>query len=36
YLRDWINGEQGKIRSSSRRDYSSDRRNPNGYSSDNH
>lgn len=35
YHRDWNNGEQGKNRSSSRRDNASDRRNPNGYSSDN-
>ncbi|MED2945628.1 anti-sigma-I factor RsgI [Bacillus subtilis] len=35
YHRDWNNGEQGKNRSSSKRDNASDRRNPNGYSSDN-
>ncbi|MFP7693427.1 anti-sigma-I factor RsgI [Bacillus subtilis] len=35
YHRDWNNGEQGKNRSSSRRDNASDRRNSNGYSSDN-
>ncbi|KJJ43011.1 anti-sigma I factor [Bacillus subtilis] len=36
YHRDWNNGEQGKNRSSSSGDNASDRRNPNGYSSDNH
>ncbi|OIR62956.1 anti-sigma factor [Bacillus sp. FMQ74] len=35
YHRDWNNGEHGKNRSSSKRDNASDRRNPNGYSSNN-
>ncbi|MCI4135670.1 anti-sigma factor domain-containing protein [Bacillus vallismortis] len=36
YHRDWNNGEQGKNRSSSSGDNASDRRNPNGYNSENH
>ncbi|MGG1248442.1 anti-sigma factor domain-containing protein [Bacillus spizizenii] len=35
YHRDWNNGEQGRNRSSSNRDNTSDRSNQNGYSSDN-